>query len=519
MKMKASNVMLPIILFLSFTPMSSIAQEDNSIGDSYDNLTHLTSPRKKSETTYRLETFGSLGSSDNTPFWLQHHKWGTVPLESGNYYLRAGASHKQRINRNFSFELGLDLIGSSKQPYQESFWLQQAYGKLKWKSLQLSVGMTEDYRSVVVDPMLSLGDFIHSNNARPNPEVRIGFPNFTAIPYTNNALYIKADIAIGTYLDDSYIEKIAQSTSQQYTSGVLSHSKSLNFRVGNIERQETGLQVTFGVDHHALWGGTMHLEGNETVKIPKGAKDFLNVLILNNGVINVQTSEGKSRKYTTASHLASLNFRADYGSGYGENIYSIYYQHPAENSAGLKFNNSPDMLVGIQYKSQYRKALTGLLFEYFYSKHQNGRLTDEGKFDHSSGDLNNYNNSLIFFQGRSHFGMTLGSSIFLSPRINSDNNIGFKSNRNLALHGAVEGYIIDQIKYSLLGTYAESLGTYLTPYDKKKQGVAGMLSFTYLFEKISGFSITGSGAFNSGKFFESDSYGGGITIKKTGKLF
>ena len=166
MKMKAQNALLPVFLFLSFFSMTSKAQNrtietERSVADSLNNFTRKTSLDKKSETTYNIEAFGSASiAGDNTPFWLQHHNWGIVPFEAGNYYARAGAAHKQKVGQNVSFELGVDLVTSSKQDYIDSFWLQQAYGKVKWKSLQMSVGINENYRSVIADPFLSLGDMI-----------------------------------------------------------------------------------------------------------------------------------------------------------------------------------------------------------------------------------------------------------------------------------------------------------------------------------------------------------------------
>lgn len=519
MKMKVQNMMLPVFLFVSLFPISSIAQGTETKESTSSNLTSLASSNKKSSATYHLETFGSLASGENTPFWMQQHKWGIVPLETKNYYLRAGAAYRQKINRNVSFDLGVDLVTASKQANMDSFWLQQAYGKINWKALQMSVGMTEDYRSVIVDPYLSLGDIAYSNNARPNPEIRIGIPHFTVVPYTKNILYIKGDFSVGKFIDNSYIEKIAQATNQSYTTGVLSHSKSLHLRIGNIERKETATQVTIGIDHYAQWGGKMYRKDGEIFNIGNNLKKFINVLTFRGNTIKDESTSGTVATFSENSHFASLNFRLDFGRYYGEEIYSIYYQHPAENKAGIKFENSSDMLLGIQYKSQYPKLISNVILEYFYTKDQNASLKEEDKLDNSNSGLNNYYNSQLFFQGRSHFGMTLGSSIFLSPRFNTDGKLGFKSNRIFALHGALEGYLTSQIKYSLLGTFGESLGTYPDPYTAKEQGFAGMANISYLFRKSSGLSITCTGAFNTGHFFESKSYGGGITVRKTGKLF
>ncbi|MDR1203675.1 MAG: hypothetical protein LBL58_18860 [Tannerellaceae bacterium] len=43
--------------------------------------------------TYRVEAFGSVASGDNTPFWLVSNRYGVVPLDAGNGYLKVGAFH------------------------------------------------------------------------------------------------------------------------------------------------------------------------------------------------------------------------------------------------------------------------------------------------------------------------------------------------------------------------------------------------------------------------------------------
>lgn len=519
--MKMRNVILPVFLLLGMLPEASKAQGwDLGAFPKYtdDWSEHLFSKRKQ-ETSYRVETFGTMASGDNTPFWTQQHSWGVVPLESGSYYLKAGIVHRRQLSNKLFLELGADIVTTSKQPHQKNFWLQQAFGKLRWKSLQLSAGMSEDYYSTSVDPYLSLGDLTFSNNARPIPQIKIGIPYFTPIPLTKKTLYIKGEVSVGKFLDDSYLEEIATATNQNYTTGTLSHHKSLSIRIGNIDDKEKGVQFTFGADHASQWGGKIHLEGGQTLSMSEDAKSFLNTFAFKSNEKKVQLSSGIEKTLKENSHFASLSMKIDYGVGFGDEIYSVYYQHPAENRAGIKFNNLPDMLFGVQYKAQYKKLVSNLIFEFFYSKNQNVTLTDEGTVAGNDKGFNNYYNSSSYLQGRSHFGMSIGSSIFLSPRYNEDGYLGFKSNRIFALHGAMEGYLTNQIKYSLLGTFGESLGTFIEPFLYRKRGLAGEANLTYSFPKIPGLSITGSGAFNSGYFFETKSYGGSLSIRKTGKIF
>ena len=51
-------------------------------------------------TSYLAELFGSLATGDNTPFWMTSNRYGIVPLEGNNTYLKAGvfpATFRERI--------------------------------------------------------------------------------------------------------------------------------------------------------------------------------------------------------------------------------------------------------------------------------------------------------------------------------------------------------------------------------------------------------------------------------------
>lgn len=529
MKMKAQRAILAVFLFIGISPITLMAQEVENDVEQVEtqpsNADKMLSPQKERETTYRLETFGSLSTGDNIPYWMFHHTWGVVPLKSGNYYVRAGAAHQQQINRNISFDLGVDLVTSSKQDYLESFWLQQAYARVKWKSLQLSVGMKEDYQSIV-DPYLSSGDMIHSNNARPNPEINISIPEFTVVPFTKKLLYVKGEFAVGKYLDGSYLKdatSAAKFANQNYVKDPLSHHKSLYFRIGNIERREKAYQFTFGFEHYVQWGGDLYLSKEDRfIKFPNGIGDLAKVIMAKEETKLVGNSPETYRVEAIGSHSATINAKFDYGREYGDEIFSIYYQHYINNVSGLKYENYPDMLLGVQYKTQYKQLISGIVLEYFYSRNQTNPEVPESP---ESPQPDNYYNSYTYPQGKSYFGMSTGTSLFRSPRYNvfgygyPDGYIGFASNRVLALHVGIEGYFFNQFHYSLLGTFGETYGTYIAPLKNRQQGLASVANVTYSFEKISGLSITGSAAFNAGAFFGPNSYGGGITIKKTGKLF
>ena len=481
------------------------------------------------QTTYRVEAFGSVSTGENTPFWMLYHNWGMVPLGADNFYIRGGVFHQQTINKDWSFNAGFDLAGASPNAYG-SIWVQQLYGELNWKFLRLNIGSKEDYTSLL-DPNLSSGDFELSNNARPLPEIKVSIPNFVLIPYTKGNLYIKGDFAVGYYMDGNWQEKVALPNLYSYEKNVLAHHKSLYFRLGNIEMKNK-LQFTVGLDHQAQYGGTLYKYRSYLPYIPteytvfnqpQGITDLLRVVMAREGS---PSSTITDQSYTAGSSIGAYLFKFDYRLK-NNDILSIYKQHFFDDGSGLAFENYRDGLYGIEYKMKNKSLLSGALFEYVYTKNQTGsvdfwyQLMDNEHYHlRNLGNGNDdYYNNVDYVQGHSYFGRTMGTPLFLSPEYNKDGRLFFTSTRIIAYHLGVEGYFYRDLQYRLLVTTGQSWGTYYVPFVHVKNGIASELDFMYSFRRIEGLGIKLSLAFNKGEFFSDDSFGGGITITKSGVLF
>lgn len=534
--MKTRNMISLLLVLISLLPKISIAQEqgDSTVMEKTNiqsvGLDSLRVFKKERHTTYSVEAFGSLSSEEHTPFWMTNHKWGVIPLKADNYYLQSGIFHNQLLNKNMSYGFGLDLVASSKQSNKDQFWIQQAYGDVQWKIFKLTVGIKEDYGSIV-DADLSTGDMVHSNNARPSPEIKISIPEFTSFPVKNKIFYIKGDFAVGKFLDGKYLENTATPFNQNYTKDALLHRKSFYFRIGNIALKEKGFQVIAGIEHHVQWGGDLYFTAkNESYELPNSFNDLLHVVLATSGVQESKNDAADPKlRQATGSHIASYNFKVDYGTEYSDQVYSIYWQHIAEDMSGVKMQNYPDMLLGIQYKSKQEKLFSNVVFEYLYTKNQSVSKTS-GTTDTNSTPPettaerektwpDDYYNNSTYPQGMSYFGRSLGNVLFLSPEYNDDGYLGFRRNRIMALHLGIDGYLSDQIQYTLLGTYGESINPHKSATLGKRTGFASGLDITYHFEKIKGFTVKCSVGYDCGEFFGSKTFGGGISIKKTGKLF
>ena len=142
---------------------------------------------------YEGELLGTVGKSDSglAPYYIMSNNGGVV-TQSKTMNFRAKAWKDLDLSRRFSYSFGADFItgASSEVDYLHydvqsgemqpigrkpaAIWLQQLYAEVKYRGVFLMAGMKER-TSPLLNSSLGVGDFIQSNNARPVPEVRVGF--------------------------------------------------------------------------------------------------------------------------------------------------------------------------------------------------------------------------------------------------------------------------------------------------------------------------------------------------------
>jgi hypothetical protein len=472
------------------------------------------------ETGYKIETFGSFSTGEHTPFWMVYHNWGMVPLDANNAYLKGAVFHDQTINHDWSFRLGLDLAGSYPYAYKP-VWIQQLYGELNWKNWRLKIGSKEDYTSQL-NEQLSSGDFNLSNNARPLPELKISMTDYWLVPYTKGNFYFKGDFAVGKYLDGEWQKSMAQPTNQKYVMDCLSHHKSVYFRFGNIE-DRNNMQFTVGFNHYAQWGGSIyHPKSGTMEQQPQGWDDFFRVMIAKEGGAN---ASGTDQAYVSGSQTGSYLFKFDYKLK-NTNKLSLYVQHFFDDGSGMHpLQSYPDNLIGFEFQHNKRSLLSGLVFEYVHTTQQTGPIHFNMEMNDAHAGIrqlgngnDDYYNNFEYIQGPSHFGRTMGTPLFLSPEYNTDGRLNFKSNRIIAYHLGVEGYLSPNLAVRVLATTGQSWGRYYVPFVEVKDGFASNLDLIYTVPTIENLDIKLSAGYNTGDFFDEKAFGMGITITKQGIL-
>jgi hypothetical protein len=477
--------------------------------------------------SYRVETFGSTATGKNTPFWMVNHNWGITALTADNFYVKGGVFHQQKINKDWSFDAGIDMAGGSSSAYGK-VWIQQLYGRLNWKVWRIDIGSREDYISHL-NPYLSSGDFTHSNNARPLPQIKISLSDFILVPYTKGNLFLKGDFSIGKYLDGQWQEDRAFPHNESYTKNVLSHNKSIYFKFGDIETRHKK-QFTLGMLHVAQWGGDLHRSVRASseqnymlTSQPHGIVDFLRVAIAKEGS---SESSSADNAYVAGSQWGAYLLKFDYKLSNKE-LLSIYLNHFFDDGSGMAFENYRDNLFGLEFRSKEKSLLSGAVFEYIYTKQQTGPIHHNMKMDdahrknliHKGNGNDNYYNNTDYIQGPSYFGKTMGTPLFLSPEYNTDGSLNFKSNRIIAFHLGLEGYFHSTLQYRLLLTTGQSWGRYYIPFKTVKKGFASQLELIYRPSRIKGMNVKLSAGFDKGEFFGGDTFGVGFTLSKQGIIY
>lgn len=460
-------------------------------------------------TTYKAELFGSVASGSNTPFWMVSNRYGLVPLDANNGYIKAGVFHQQHFGKDFRWSAGLDLVAAAPR-YRNAF-VQQVYAELGYKSLLLSIGSKEKYNSLW-DRSLSSGDMVQSVNAQPIPEINLSMPEFTVVPLTKGWMQVKGDFAVGRSFDTKYLEEFVN-PKQTYIKNTLWHHKSLFVRIKDT-RGGSPFSGTVGVQHWAQWGGT---SSNPKIGTqPHSLKDFIRVVCGSEGGGNATTSDQIN---VLGNHYGSYDFKLEYTQPLWK--LAAYYQHFFDDKSGMIFVNGTDGLWGLQLDLPDFPWLRKVVTEYFVTRNQSGPFHfiefDHDKYDGPGGGADNYYNNGEYRTGVSYFNQGIGSPLIPAPAYNTDGTLGFKNNRIRTWHFAAEGDLSAQVSYRLLFSLMNSWGTAYDPLLNNKRGASGLIDIKYQHPRLKGWEFTGSLAADAGSLFGKN-IGAGLSVSKRGIL-
>lgn len=463
-------------------------------------------------TSYRIEAFGSVATDRNTPFWMVSNRYGVVPLDGGNGYMKAGAFHNQSLGKKFSWSAGLDMVVAL--PRFRNVYIQQLYADLNYRCLRLSIGSKENYTSMV-DRWLSSGDLVHSANARPIPEINLSIPSFTIIPLTKGWLQVKGDFAVGRSFDTKYLEWFTTSwpshSGGYYTQHVLWHHKSLYFRIGDT-RNERPFSATIGVQHAAQWGGTS--TNSSLGKQPHSLKDFIRVVLGREGGDEASASD---KINVLGNHYGAYDLKFSYE----KDLWSLhaYWQHFFEDKSGMELANLRDGLWGIEAELKGFRWVRKIVAEYFDTRYQSGpfHFLEGRDRPGRGGGADNYYNNGEYTTGVSYFGRALGSPLITSPAYNTDGYVGFRNNRVTTYHVGLEGTLSEYVDYRALFSVMNSWGTTMAPFLNNKPGISAAVDVIYRHPDLCGWEFKSSVAVD-GRSLYGNNVGFGLSVLKRGIL-
>lgn len=460
-------------------------------------------------TDWKIEMLGSVATGSKTPFWNVSNRYGVVPLEAGNGYLRVAVTHEHKLGNNFYVNLGTDMIASSH--HYRNVFLQQGFAEVGYKILLLSIGVKENYISLF-DRDISSGDMVQSANARPIPEIRLAVPQFTVIPYTHGWLQFRGDFALGKSYDTDYL-KYKHNKDAYYIRDVLWHHKSLHIRLSDT-RNGFPLSLIIGLRHRAQWGG---VSNNPVIGVqPHSWKDFVRIVLSRSGGADATPGDIIN---VLGNHVGSYDIKAGYVARNGFAAF-VYKQHFFDDASGMEWYNYPDGLYGLQVNIPHFALLNSLVIEFLNTCHQSGPF-HKIDFDHDKypgfggGGDDYYNHAGNYSTGLSYYSRSIGTPLIKSPEYNSSGWLGFENNRVQALHFGVKGYLSSIIAYRALVTSINGWGTHGRPLLKKSTGVMTGAGLTFYHPRLNGWQLKLDAATDTGDMFGKGT-GLNLTIIKNG---
>lgn len=477
---------------------------------------------------YQAEAIFNAGSGSFAPYYIASNRHGLF-TQSSDALLRLEAGRGLDLSRRFSYAYGAEVLTGYADkvdymrynPASSSFYshaegpsaisLRQLYGEVKYRGVFLTVGMKQ-HESALLNFSLSSGDIVESGNARPVPEVRVGFVDFQDIPFTDGWVQIQGEIAYGKFADNDWLKDHYNYYDWHINLGSLYHYKRCYFRTN--PRQP--VSVTVGMQTAGQFGGISHVyvDGVET-KQYKGRtsfKDFINMFI--------PRQQSGSRFYDGNS-LGSWDVMARYRFNNGAQL-KAYLQKPWEDGSGIGWMNGFDGLWGVEYVAAGSDAIVnGAVVEYIDFTNQSGPIhwspgDSPGTTitSNATGADAYYNN----FQYNSYmnYGMSLGTPFLPSPIYNKDGYPAFVDSRVRGFHAGVSGRI-GNVDYRLLGGYRKGWGDGKAPTATTRHDTSMMVEGAYTLPSLPAMRVKAQVGFDSGNMF-GDNFGACVTIAYRGSL-
>lgn len=437
-------------------------------------------------TGLEVSTEMQASASDGlTPLWLQANRYGLSSLDGRNGYLRLAVERDIRHDSGRHWGLGYGADVYTAYHYQSEMAVQQLYFKARYRMLSLTLGQKQEAPEFMHSE-LSTGGQTLGINARPLPGVRAGIDDYWSLPGLRGWLAIRGHVFYGVRTDGDWNERFSLGYNG-YGKRVLQHNKAGYLRIGS---PRYALSVEGGLQMATMWGGlSYNKEGDQTggdtfefgqlydafickEDNSRGVTSIGNVLGSWLMKINFSRPQYDMHLYADVffERKSGMFFSNKYGETFGENGESITktYNYPLK-----------DMLLGFEVNNRNFPYLNGFVFEYLYTKYQQGPLGHESSQyipDVLSGMNSFYNHGAT---GWIYWGQVIGNPLYRSAIYNTDHSISVENNRFVAFHLGVSGNPTERLHYRLLWSWQRGYGTYYYPYLPSRRNVSLMAEVSY----------------------------------------
>lgn len=484
------------------------------------------------QTEYRVGAEATVSSGEHEPLWLNANKYGLSSLTKSNGYLRAGLFSDVASDTAHVIRWGYGVDAAVATGFTSTLVVQQAYVEAQWKRVLLTAG-SKEWPMELKNQELSSGSQAFGINARPIPQLRLGFDDYVAIPGTRGWLSVKGFCAYGKTTDDSWQKDFTQQQ-HRYTEDALFHSKAAYLRFGRRH-------VTFelGMEVGCQFSGVTHLEADGQLmryKNRNGVKSFFNALVAGGSDF---TDDGYDN--TEGNHVGSWNMRLNIDEPswqlglYADQMFEdnsmmvhIAYNGWGERETAKQHTRSryfvydfKDGLLGAELRLKQATWLHTVVVEYLHTMYQGGPVYHDITYnigEHITGRDNYYNHNI--YTGWQHWGQVMGNPLYLSPLYNDDHAIEVYNNRFRAWHLGLAGAPLPCLHYRLLGTYQKGYGSYNNIYPDPRQGLSFLAEASYRFpvkSRLNGWSLRGAVGLDRGEL-RGDNVGLQLSVAKTGWL-
>ena len=463
---------------------------------------------------YRMEA-GGMAASDQTPFWLRANQYGTVPLTTPLLRLNAAFHSDYRLADStrarplVDWGYGADVVINAGPESQ--FLLPEAYVKGRLGAFELYAGRRRELVGLV-DTLLTTGAYAWSGNALPIPNVQMGLPNFTPIPFTKGVLSIMGVLAHGWFENTDRLVK-----------GSYLHQK---YAYGRLGKPTWPFRLYGGFNHNVIWGGRAApgiLSPSVSVngQLPSALKYFPAVVFgtRSTQIDQVVTSFEDNR---IGNHLGSIDFAADVTIGRW-NAY-VYRQFFYDDGSLFYGTNIQDGLNGLRLKNGRQPtgnvfSLRQVTVEYLFTGSQGGDefvITDDKRRGRD-----NYFNHSQFVDGWLYFNRTIGTP-FLTPQREVRRDLpgygaGIANNRVSAAHLGISALLLNKVDLTTRLSVSRNAGTYSIPYVSIPTQFSGLLTASMPLNWLGGTVLNGSVAVDVGGLLPG-SVGAYVGLRKTGLL-